>query len=298
MASARNTNQIAGSKRSNHSSETHEFYRSALAHLNTEQIGYLVGGAYAMECVTGIGHRTKDLDLFVCRRDLGRLLTSLRRFGCATSLPGPHWLSKAIWQGHVIDVIFGAGNGQILIDDSWFDQATPAEVFGVPVYLCPVEESIWMKAFIMERERYDGADVVHFVRARAEQLDWNRLLRRFGSDWPVLLSHLILFGYVYPAERQRVPSWVMKELMARMLAEPEVPIDWRLCRGGLLSRAQYTVDLEDWNYLDARVRPYGRMTPEDAAAWTGEATDRPRARHSHCPCCTPLRGASLTSGRP
>jgi hypothetical protein len=28
------------------------------------------------------------------------------------------------------------------------------------VKLMPVEESIWTKAFIMERERFDGADIV------------------------------------------------------------------------------------------------------------------------------------------
>ena len=27
-----------------------------------------------------------------------------------------------------------------------------------------MEESLWQKAFIMERERYDGADVAHLLR--------------------------------------------------------------------------------------------------------------------------------------
>jgi len=283
MASAPNT--PAAVEASEASIETHQFYRSALAYLNAGRVPYLVGGAYAMECVTGIGHRTKDLDLFVHRRDRGRLLTALRHFGCETSSPGPHWLAKAVWHDHVIDVIFGAGNGQIVIDDLWFDKATPAEVFGVPVLLCPVEETIWMKAFIMERERYDGADVAHFLRARAEQMDWDRLLLRFGSDWPVLLSHLILFGYIYPAERRRIPSWVMNKLIERARSDSEPVVKRPLCRGGLLSRAQYAVDFEDWDYVDARVQPFGRMTPDHAAAWSAKAEDRPRRRTVPCPCC-------------
>jgi hypothetical protein len=28
-----------------------------------------------------------------------------------------------------------------------------------------VEEMVWQKAFIMERERFDGADVVHLIQA-------------------------------------------------------------------------------------------------------------------------------------
>jgi hypothetical protein len=221
----------------------------------------------------------------------------LRDFGCATSLPGPHWLAKAVWHDHVIDVIFGAGNGQIAVDDLWFEKAIPDEVFGVPARLCPVEESIWMKSFIMERERYDGGDIAHFLRARAEQLDWDRLLGRFGSDWPVLLSHLILFGYIYPAERRHVPPWIMEKLMARLLSDPEVLTERRLCRGGLLSRAQYAVDLEDWDYLDARVLPFGHMPPEDAAAWTSEATDKPRTRHTRCPCCVSVGSTSSAPRR-
>ena len=53
----------------------------------------------------------------------------------------------------------------------------------------------------MERERYDGADIAHLLRARADQLAWRRLLRRFGPHWRVLLGHLVLFGFVYPGER-------------------------------------------------------------------------------------------------
>jgi hypothetical protein len=254
-----------------------ELYRSALIQLNAVQAPYLVGGAYAMRCVTGIGHRTKDLDLFVQRRDLSSVLSALRQIGFATSLPGRHWLSKAERDGRCIDVIFGAGNGQIAVDELWFKKAVDAELFGAPVRLCPVEETIWMKSFIMERERYDGADVAHFVRACAEQLDWDRLLWRFGRDWPVLLSHLILFDYIYPGERERVPAWVRDRLISRLPVEPETALPERLCRGALLSRSQYLVDLDDWGYLDARVRPFGRMTDEDAAAWSDEATDKPHA---------------------
>ncbi len=57
---------------------------------------------------------------------------------------------------------------------------------------------IWSKAFIMERERYDGADIAHLILACGRDLDWRRLLGRFGRRWRVLLSHLVLFGFVYP----------------------------------------------------------------------------------------------------
>jgi hypothetical protein len=44
------------------------------------------------------------------------------------------------------------------------------------------EEMIWMKAFIQERERYDGADIAHLIRSCVEALDWRHLRARFGAD--------------------------------------------------------------------------------------------------------------------
>src|SRR5205085_362129 len=111
-----------------------------------------------------------------------------------------------------IDIIFSSGNGLATVDEGWFSYAVKADVFGEPVLLCPPEETIWSKAFIQERERYDGADVAHLIRARGRDFDWPRLLRRFGPHWPVLLSHLILFGYIYPGERAIIPAGVMQDL--------------------------------------------------------------------------------------
>jgi len=134
------------------------------------------------------------------------------------------------------------------------------------VRLMPVEEMIWSKSFLMERERFDGADVLHLIRARQKEINWPRLLSRFGEHWRVLLSHLVLFPYVYPNEP--APQDVIDELLARAGNEVKADEGIRLCRGPLLSRAQYLVDVERWNYVDAREVPLGTMTPEEIDVWT------------------------------
>ena len=78
---------------------------------------------------------------------------------------------------------------------------------------------IWSKAFIMERERFDGADVLHVILRCGGALDWPRLLRRFDTHWRVLFSHLVVFGFVYPGEQTSIPPWVMDQLLARMQNE-------------------------------------------------------------------------------
>jgi hypothetical protein len=140
----------------------------------------------------------------------------------------------------------------------------------MPVKLVAAEEMIWTKAMVMERERYDGADVAHLLRHCAGLVNWERLLDRFGTHWRVLLSHLILFGFIYPGERSLVPSSLVKELINRLHAELDVPTrDSKVCQGPLLSRAQYLVDIDEWGYEDARLTPRGTMTEEQIAAWTG-----------------------------
>jgi hypothetical protein len=155
------------------------------------------------------------------------------------------------------------------VDDDWFAYAIEDKVLDIPVRLCPPEEMIWSKAFIEERERYDGADIAHVLRACSTQLAWSRLLQRFGEHWRVLLSHLVLFGFIYPGERTQVPEWVMCDLLSRLQHESRAAAaDERLCQGTLLSRAQYLVDFLHWGYQDARLRPQGQMTQEEINHWT------------------------------
>src|SRR5205823_228455 len=120
-----------------------------------------------------------------------------------------------------VDLIFSSGNGVATVDESWFEHAVDTDVLGVAVRLCPPEETIWSKAFVQERERFDGADVLHLLHRLASSLDWPRVLSRFGPHWRVLFAHLVLFGFVYPDRRGSLPSWVLDELMRRFAAESE-----------------------------------------------------------------------------
>jgi hypothetical protein len=254
-----------------------EFYLGAMRRLEEAGIEYLVGGAYAFERYTGIARHTKDFDVFVHPRDVERTLEALGAIGCETDIPFPHWLAKARCGEDFVDVIFSSGNGVAVVDDEWFAHSLPAEVLGHPAQLVPPEEMIWSKAFIMERERFDGGDVAHIIRASAERLDWPRLVARFGDNWRVLLAHLVMFGFIYPSERHRIPRGVVSELSTRLQRELGAPAsDERVCRGTLLSRAQYLVDVERWGYTDPRLAPEGNLTEREAEIWTaGIADDGP-----------------------
>lgn len=255
--------------------DTAEVYRSTLKQLNRSGIPYLVGGTYAFQYYAGISRETKDFDIFLRSRDLSRTLEALRHTGFTTSVPFTHWLAKAHHGNKFIDVIYSSGNAMADVDDEWFANAVDEEVLGVPVKLCPPEEMIWSKALIMERERYDGADVAHLFRHCSGLLNWERLVRRFGPHWRVLLSHLVQFGYIYPGERALIPAGVLRDLVGQLLAELDVPTrDSKVCQGTLLSRAQYLVDIDEWGYEDARAVPRGKMTPQQIEEWTAAIDKR------------------------
>jgi predicted nucleotidyltransferase len=259
---------------------TRRFYRRVLAELNAAGVEFLVGGGHALERYLGIGRSVKDLDLFMRERDVPAALRHVEaRLGHRTEVTFPHWLAKIIRdEENHIDVIFNSGNAVCPVDDDWFRHAVPSTVMGEAVRLCPAEETIWSKAFVMERERYDGADIAHLLHARAETLDWPRLVRRFGPHWRVLLSHLVLFGFIYPSERRRIPEALLRRGLHLLQEEMRHAPTRRICRGTLTSRAQYLVDVQLWGYEDARLLPHGAMTEGEASIWTAaidEAASRP-----------------------
>jgi hypothetical protein len=249
---------------------TADFYRRALAMLNDANVPFLVGGAFAHACFTGIRRPTKDLDLFIRREDFDRVAQLMRGAGWRTEMTYPHWLAKVYAGEDFIDLIFNSGNGVTPVDEIWFQDNADTQVLGVPVKLANMEDGLLSKAFIMERERFDGADVAHLIQANAEQVDWDGLLKRFGENWRVLLAHLTLFGYIYPGERHRVPRHIMDTLIARLAEESDNPplLDGHVCAGTLLSREQYLHDVEQLGYVDGRLTPASTMQPGDVAIWT------------------------------
>jgi hypothetical protein len=245
------------------------FYIHVMNRLNTAGVPFLVGGAFALARFTGIERNTKDFDIFVRREDVERTLAALSDDTCRTEFTFTHWLAKAICGHDFVDIIFASGNAVSPVDDEWFEHAPAENVLGVRALLSPPEEMIWSKAFIMERERFDGADVMHLFLRCGPHLDWARLLRRFGDHWRVLFAHIVMFNFVYPGEHSKIPVWVIEHLTARLQKETrEPPPNQHVCQGPLISRAQYLIDIQLWGNKDARLGPNGFMSDEEVKRWT------------------------------
>ncbi len=253
--------------------EAADFYRQVMRVLRSAEVPFLVGGGYAFCSYTSICRQTKDFDLFVLPNDVQRALRCLTEAGYETENKYPHWLAKAYYNGHLVDIIFSSGNGICSVDTEWFSSGPSAGVLGESVQLVPVEEMIWQKAFIMERHRFDGSDVLQLFHYHVETINWDRLLRRFSGHWLVLFSHLLLYRYAYPDDRSENVDGVLQWLLLRLQKDLDnVDQSSRemqpLCRGTLLSLLDYLPAIENWGYRDARLRPQGNMTPSEVAHWT------------------------------
>ncbi len=231
--------------------EAATFYTRALAALNSSGVPFLIGGAYAMQTYAGIVRETKDLDVFSTAGDYPILLQAMAGAGFEVEITDATWLAKAREGEYYVDIIFGSANGVSTVDHTWLEHGYPAEVVGQPVKLVSVEDQIWQKCFVQDRFRYDGADVAHIVRKWGSEIDWARLLGRMEAHWELLFAHLLQFRYIYPADRSLVPVWLIHELQSRVNAQLTVPVPTEaVCRGPLLSRTQYVVDIEEWSYRE------------------------------------------------
>ena len=246
-----------------------EFYQHAMRLMEDGNLPFLVGGAYAFARYTGIERHTKDFDVFIRRADFDRACKLFEAAGYRTELTFAHWIGKA-WKGEdFVDLIFSAGNGVAIVDELWFKNAVPGRVFEMDVQLIPPEEMIWSKGLIMERERFDGADVAHVIQAVGDRLDWHRLLDRYGRHWRALFAHVILFGFIFPSDRSKVPQWLIDECMERLAKETKRgDLPDKICYGTVVSRQQYLVDVNERGYRDARLEPLGNMSEEEIAEWT------------------------------
>lgn len=249
--------------------------REALVHLNERRASYLVGGTLGCQAHTGthgIHSRTAYLELFVKEADRRRVLDLLRERRWEAIGDVSQSLTKARRGDAVIDVICGSANGIARVDDLWFTHSVPGQVLDVETRLVPVEEMLWTKAFTMDKGRFEGADVAHLLLMQAGRISWDRLLWRFGRHWRVLLGHLMFFGYVYPERRSLVPETLVDTLLVLLRHEQDESdagsVDPPTCRGTLLSRDQYRVDVDVWGFRDARLEPGGGRITRDVSRRT------------------------------
>ena len=161
------------------------------------------------------------------------------------------WLGKVFKGPHFFDVIFASSNSTMPVGDEWFDQ-------------CAADRSLRAERAHPRAHRTHLVEMLHpaapplrWRRCRAhdfaphEEIDWRRLLAYMEVHWEVLLIHLLNFRWIYPTERDRIPRWLMDDLLDRLAKQRELPPpQMKVCRGRMFSRIDYEIDVKEWGFAD------------------------------------------------
>jgi Nucleotidyl transferase of unknown function (DUF2204) len=228
------------------SSKQESLFREVIELLEQKHVPFVISGAFALHEHTGIWRDTKDLDLFLPPQEVGRALEILAKDGFETEVVDPVWLAKAKRDGFFVDLITGMSNGVVRVDYSWIRHASRAEVFGMSVRVLAPEELIASKVFVTRRERFDGADICHVIYGTRGRFDWQHLMGLVGEHWEMLLWHLVLYQYVYPANSEYVPREIWDELLNRFRVELAHPNKGVGFRGSLIDEKMFAIDVNEW----------------------------------------------------
>ncbi|MDO1560020.1 hypothetical protein Q0812_11340 [Brevundimonas sp. 2R-24] len=227
------------------------FFGDSLRLLQESGVPFLLSGTYAVSAYTGITRPTKDLDVFCKPGDYPKILAWFQARDYRVEVEDERWIAK-VWKDEkrFFDVIFAMSNGTISVSDDWFG-GERIRVYGVEVEVTTPTALILSKVFIQDRYRYDGADVNHVILKQSDAIDWRALLAHMELYWEVLLAHLINFRFAYPTERERIPHWLMDELIGRLQAQVNLPPPRiRVCRGRLFSPRDYICDITEFGFSD------------------------------------------------
>jgi hypothetical protein len=230
--------------------EAYQCYRGVLDGLLRADVPFAVSGGFAFHHHTGIWRTTKDLDLVLPPRAVAGAFGVLVEEGFETYVQDPVWLAKARRRDYFVDLITGVGNATLTVDQTWIDRAVEDVILDIRCKVLPVEEMIASKLFVTRRERFDGADIAHLLRARAGSLDWERLLSLTDPHWEMLYWSLVFFAYIYPARTSSVPAVVWRDLnerFRRSVATPDSPGSFR---GTLIDPKMFAIDVNEWGERD------------------------------------------------
>lgn len=225
------------------------FYKEVVELLLDHEFPFLIGGAFAMRHYTGIYRDTKDLDVFCKAEDYPSIAGIFDKEEFKIEVTDPRWLAKVYKDSHFVDFIFNTTNNICPVTESWFENSTSVQLFDHTLQLVGVEEMIWTKLYVHNRERYDATDINHIILKYGHKVDWERLLHLMANHWHLLLAQILNFQFVYPSNKDIIPRWLFSKLLR--LAEEQFdlpPPVTKVCLGPLIDQTNYEIDIKEWDF--------------------------------------------------
>jgi len=199
-------------------------YRRAIEAMRASGIRFLLGGGFALATYTGRWRNTKDIDFYIMEKDRDAAIAALTQAGFEDLFPQlPYdrkWIYRSTKSGVIVDIIWAMANQRAQVDEIWFENAVTASVRNERLQVVPLEEFLWCKVYILQRDHCDWTDIFNSLYAAGPLVDWDHLLWRLEEDWPLLKGLLMVYGWLCPKQARELPASLRKRLA---LPTPEPP---------------------------------------------------------------------------
>lgn len=198
-------------------------YNKALNAVRPLGLPFLLGGAFGLAALTGRWRNTKDLDLFVMPAHHEIFVGALRNAGFVdyydTLAYDRGWIYRAVLEGVIVDVIWDTPNRRSQVEESWFERAVHLNFRGEATLAVPPEEMLFIKSFVLQKDRSDWGDLMNLLCFQAAHIDWEHVIKRYGAELPLLRGILNVFAWLCPLEAGQIPE----EIRARLRIEISMP---------------------------------------------------------------------------
>ena len=198
------------------SSKEWALYQQAIKALKASGVQFMLGGGFALATFTGHWRDTKDIDFYVLPRDRKKAVAALEEAGFVDYYSklayDRRWIHRNTKSNVLVDIIWSMANRRAAVDELWFELAGAVTIRGEELAVVPMEEFLWCKLYIIQRDHCDWTDSLNLIYARGNQIDWNHLIRRVGDDLPLLSALLSVYGWLCPARALELPSGLWARL--------------------------------------------------------------------------------------
>ena len=108
-------------------------------------------------------------------RDRARMIKVVKAAGCRDlfdQVPYDRgWIYRSTHENVIVDLIWAMANQRTMVDETWVTRGTIVQMRDMQVRLLPIEELIWAKLYVIQRERCDWPDLLNVLRALDTEAD-------------------------------------------------------------------------------------------------------------------------------
>ena len=191
-------------------------YSRVIREVRSAGIRFAFGGAFATAVYTDQLRNTKDFDFYILPADRERMEQALTRAGLHDHFErlsyDRRWIYRASQDDIIVDAIWQMANYRAQVDEHWLARGPEIVIRGEALRAIPIEELIWSKLYVLQRERCDWTDVFKLIDAQTASIDWDHLLDRLADDAPLLAGALEVYRWLAPDRAGQIEHRVWERL--------------------------------------------------------------------------------------